>query len=237
MGSDGFILLCSSNKAHFRIRIFNPDGGETPFCGNGARCAAKFAFMKVIAGHRMTIETQAGVISAEVLPDGGASVEVPGDREEPRRLSIALEGRSIPGLLVHTGVPHFVVIVKDIESIPVQKLGRMMRNAPEFGAEGANIDFVSMVSGEPFPMRTYERGLERESLACGTGATAVAWVLYKLGRADRSVTLGMRSRKELHVAIAAPTSPPPLFRLAGEARVVYRGTLSGSSMEEALRCS
>ena len=234
VGADGLILIENSNRARFRIRIFNSDGTQTRMCGNGARCAARFAFLKVIAGRQMTMETPSGVLEAEILPNGAVRVEIPGLAENPRRLEITGGGRRIPCLLTHTGVPHAVVFVKDVEKVPVASLGALLRRAPELGAEGANVDFVSVEDGPPFPLRTFERGVEGETLACGTGVTAAAWVLRHLGRAGDRVEMRVRSGQVLAVEIDPSRVGKPLFRLTGEARVVYRGYLSQESLLEAL---
>ncbi len=233
VGADGLILLEGSGKAHFRIRIFNRDGTPADMCGNGARCAARFAFLKVIAGRQMNIEAPAGVFSARVLPDSRVEVEVPGVTEEPVPVSLVVQGRTLTGLLARAGVPHLVVFVRDVESVPVATLGAALRSAPELGPDGANVNFVSTLGGEPFPMRTFERGVEAETLACGTGAVAVAWALHRRGLAGSRVRLGVRSGQELAVEIAGT---PPAFRLMGEARVVFRGVLLQESIEEALKC-
>jgi diaminopimelate epimerase len=233
VGADGLILLEGSGKAHFRIRIFNRDGTHAAMCGNGARCAARYAFLKVIAGRQMNIEAPAGVFSARVLPDSRVEVEIPGATGEPEPISLEIQGRTLTGLLAHTGVPHLVVFVRDAASVPVASLGAALRSAPELGPEGANVDFVSTLGGEPFPMRTYERGVEAETLACGTGAAAVAWVLHRRGLGGPKIRLAVRSGRELTVEIAEHSTA---FRLTGEARVVFRGVLLQESIEEALRC-
>ncbi len=236
IGADGLILVETSNRASLRMRVFNADGSESDMCGNGARCAARFALLKVIAGRRMTIETPAGIVDAELLPDNVVQVQIPGRADPPRRVSVTIRGRSVPALLADTGVPHLVVLVRDLEGVPVSTLGRALRNAPEVGPGGANVDFVSVGDGEPFPMRTYERGVEDETLACGTGATATAWVLHHLGYAGATVSLRMRSGKDLQVTISTGNPGAFPFKLRGEARVVFRGFLSEESLQEALEC-
>lgn len=235
VGADGLILLSNSNRASVRLRIFNSDGRETPMCGNGARCAARFAFLKVMAGRRLTLETGAGVLAAAILPDGRVEVEVPGRATPPQKLLLSAQGRSVPAYLTHTGVPHAVVFVKDPDAVPVREMGAALRRAPELGPEGANVNFVGADDLGPVRVRTYERGVEAETLACGTGATAVAWVLHSLGRARETVRLLPRSGKVLEVDLAPPGAGHP-FRLRGEARLVYRGTLSEEAIEEAAAC-
>lgn len=236
VGADGLLLIEHSKKAHFKLRIFNSDGSESPMCGNGARCAARYAFMKVIAGRSMSIEVGAGVISAEILPDSRVRVEVPGAQEAPARLAVRLGNRTLPAYLTDAGVPHLVVFVKDVDSVPVSSLGAALRHAPEAGQDGANVDFVTIPPTPPFPMRTFERGVEAETLACGTGATAVAWTLFKLGLSGPDVRLLTASGEELLVEIRDDGSPSPSFHLTGGARLVCRGFLPQEAIQEALRC-
>jgi diaminopimelate epimerase len=234
VGADGFILVENSNRAQLRLRIFNRDGTQTPMCGNGARCAARYAFLRVMAGKQMTMETPSGVLDAEILSDGRVRIEVPGLAVQPRRVSLAVRGRRISGLFTDTGVPHLVVFVKDVGRVPVQELGRILRTSEELGPDGANVNFVEPGHGEPIDIRTFERGVEAETLACGTGATAVAWVLHWLGKTGTRVRLMPRSGKELIVDIDLQAGSGHLFRLTGEARVVCRGFLSEESIQEAL---
>ncbi len=234
VGADGLVLLETSTKAHLRLRLFNPDGSETPFCGNGARCAARYAFLKVAAGRSMSLETGAGVVSARVLPDGRVEVEVPLPPEEPVPVEVSLPQGRVPALRVTAGVPHLVVFVRDVSAVPVASLGATLRRAPEGGPDGANVDFVSVGGGPPYPLRTFERGVEGETLACGTGAVAVAYALRSRKVVSGPVSLLPRSGKVLEVSF--PPGLSPFCKLTGEARPVYRGFLSTESLEEALRC-
>ena len=237
VGADGLILVEGSAKASIGIRIFNSDGSPSDMCGNGARCAARFALLKVITGRRLTIETRAGVLDAEVLGDGAVRVDIPGGADEPERVDIPLGDRTVPAFLTSTGVPHLVVFVKDAARVPVLQLGTALRRSPEAGPDGANVNFVAVGGGEPFPVRTFERGVEGETLACGTGVAAVAWVLHRRGLAGSDVALSTRSGKVLRVSIAAGGATGPKFRLTGEARLAYRGFLSRESLQEAIECS
>lgn len=236
VGADGLILVENSKRARFRMRIFNPDGGEAAMCGNGGRCAARFAFMKVIAGRQMTLETQAGVLGADVLLDGRVRLEVPVRLSVPEAVRLDLDGRPVGGYLVDTGVPHLVVFVKDIEKTPVEILGRTLRYHPDLGASGANVDFVGPAgAGGVIPMRTYERGVEGETLACGTGAAAVGWLLHHVGERPQAVRLGVRSGGVLEVEVHSDRGSAPIA-ITGEATLIYEGKLSEEAIEEALRC-
>jgi diaminopimelate epimerase len=226
----------NSKRARFRMRIFNPDGGEAPMCGNGGRCAARFAFLKVIAGRQMTIEATAGVLSAEVLLDGRVRLEMPMRLSAPEPVSLDLDGRPVGGYLVDSGVPHLVVFVRDIEKTPVEALGRRLRFHPALGAGGANVDFVGPAdAGGVIPVRTFERGVEAETLACGTGAAAVGWILHHVGDRPDSVRLGVRSGRVLEVEVHTDRGSAPVA-ITGEAALVYQGTLSQEAIEEALLC-
>jgi diaminopimelate epimerase len=163
-------------------------------------------------------------------------MEIPGTTEAPRRLDILVQGRTLPAFLTDAGVPHLVVFVKDVDLVPVQSLGAALRHAPEVGPDGANVNFVSPSPAPPFRMRTFERGTESETLACGTGATAVAWTLYKLGLSGLKVDLLTRSLRGLTVELQDSPGPGPRFFLTGEARFVYRGYLSQEAIQEASQC-
>jgi diaminopimelate epimerase len=239
VGADGVILIEHSKKAHLKLRIFNADGSESLMCGNGARCAARYALLKVIAGRQMTIEAGPDVLNAEILAGDLVRIEIPGGAQLPRRVDVLVNGRSLPAFVTHTGVPHAVIFVKDrqaLEALPVNSLGAALRRAPEFGAAGANINFVALSPAPPFSIRTFECGVEGETLACGTGVTAAAWVLRHLGRAGDNIRLLARSGHELAVEVLGRPSPAPQFTLAGEVRLVYRATLSLEALQEALRC-
>jgi diaminopimelate epimerase len=238
VGADGLILLENSKKAHFKIRIFNSDGSESPMCGNGARCAARYALLKVIAGRSMTIEAGPDVIAAEVLADLSVRVEIPGEPEPPKRLDVSVDGRALPAFLTTTGVPHLVIFVRDqaaLDALPLAALGPRLRHAPEAGPQGANVDFVALSPAPPFSIRTFERGVEAETLACGTGVTAGAWVMKHAGVSGDSTTFRTRSGRDLTVDILEGQASMSRFALTGDASLVFRGTLSEEALREALR--
>ena len=236
IGADGLILLENSKRARFRMRHFNPDGGESPMCGNGARCAARFAFLKVIVGRQMTIETSSGVLEAEILADHQVRVEIPTKFTTPKYIKLEIEGRQIPCYLLDTGVPHLTVFVKDIERAPVETLGKRLRSHPHLGEGGANVNFVTpSPEGDSYPMRTFERGVERETLACGTGAAAVALVLSQMGERFSEIRLKMRSGRPLCVEFRPRRQTPAIF-LTGDATYIYQGKISQEALEEALTC-
>ncbi|PIU40639.1 MAG: diaminopimelate epimerase, partial [Candidatus Omnitrophica bacterium CG07_land_8_20_14_0_80_50_8] len=156
-------------------RIMNPDGSEAPMCGNGVRCLAKFAADRGIARHRLSIETLAGMIYADVKGE-----RVKARMVEPTDLKLNFEirvrGRKERLNFVNTGVPHAVKMVDFVSRCDVDGLGAAIRRHPYFAPHGANVDFVSLRKDGALDVRTYERGVEGETLACGTGSTAAALV-------------------------------------------------------------
>jgi len=224
VGADGVIVLERSPRAHLRARFFNPDGGTT-FCGNGARCAARLAYLKGMAPAMMTLETDLMVHRAEVE---GMRVSI--EMREPRGftsgLSLEVGGERIQGSSVDTGVPHFVVFrpIRPEESI--ETLGRALRNHPHFAPEGTNVNFIQEGQGGALDIRTYERGVEGETLACGTGSVAAALAAAASERARSPVTLRTRSGELIRVRFEGDPRRAAGVRLEGDARLVFVGQLS-----------
>jgi len=175
IGSEGVILLQHSDKADFRMRFLNPDGTEVDMCGNGSRCAAAFAHSVGACGKALTMETMCGLLDAQ-LTDKGVCVWMPEPTKKSYGIEIKVGDETVRGDFINTGVPHFVVPVPNISTVNIQELGRAVRLHPAFAPEGTNVDFVSFRAPNRMTMRTYERGVEAESGACGTGAVACAVV-------------------------------------------------------------
>ena len=176
---EGIILIRPAERAgDFRMLFFNPDGTEADMCGNGARCAAAFAReIGAVKGTSMTMETGAGLVDAQILGPGLVKIWVNDPKDRRYDLSVALEdGSAVHGNFVNSGVPHFVVDVDSPATVDVNGLGRRLRLADMFAPVGTNVDFVRYRLPNQAFMRTYERGVEAESGACGTGAVAVAVV-------------------------------------------------------------
>jgi len=176
VGADGFLLLEKSGKADFRMRIYNSDGSEAEMCGNGIRCAGFFAFRRGIAKEKMEVETLAGVIDVTVN-DTLVKANLGKPVGVKLNLTVSLNGRSYSVHSVNTGVPHAVIF----NETDVAGLGPLIRRHQIFGAAGTNADFVGVLSRNKLKVRTFERGVEAETLACGTGAAASAFVSFKLG--------------------------------------------------------
>jgi len=171
IGCEGVILVQQSDKADFRMRFLNPDGTEVELCGNGSRCAAAFAHAIGASGTALTIETMCGLVDAQ-LTKNGACVWMPEPTKKNYGIELKIGDETIRGDFINTGVPHFVVQVPNISTVDVQGLGRAIRLHPAFAPDGTNVDFVTFRAPNRMTMRTYERGVEAESGACGTGAVA-----------------------------------------------------------------
>ncbi|MFA6349611.1 MAG: diaminopimelate epimerase [Candidatus Omnitrophota bacterium] len=185
IGADGLLVLEKAPKIDVRMRIFNADGSEAEMCGNGSRCAALYTALK-LKKHDLDIRTLAGLIRANVRGD---NVKVQLTDPAGLRLDMAVKlGRTLRVNFINTGVPHAVVFVDSVENIDVPFLGRRLRFHKSFAPKGTNVDFVEIVSPAKISVRTYERGVEDETLACGTGVMASALVsALKLGKLGNSV--------------------------------------------------
>ena len=223
VGADGLILIENSDKADFRWGFYNADGSEAEMCGNGGRCAARFAFLNGIAPADMTFETLAGTISAQVKGNRvKLELSLPHGLFLDRALDVA--GDEVVVSFINTGVPHVVVMVDDIETAPVSELGRTLRNHDFFAPDGANVNFVSAGDGRLY-VRTYERGVEDETLACGTGSVAAALVASMKGMAGSPVDVVTRGRETLRVYHRVNRDSGAIAEvfLEGGAVLVYQG--------------
>ncbi len=199
VGADGLLLLENSKKADFRMRIFNSDGSEAEMCGNGLRCILRFASVRGIAGKKnMRVEIGAGVLEGEV--NGRtvkAQLSVAG--KPATGLKIPLESGEITGHFINTGVPHTVIVTDALQNIRVNELGPLIRNHRMFHPKGTNVDWIEIKSRRSISIRTYERGVEGETLSCGTGSVAGAIISFLLDKTDPPVKVTARSGEILTV--------------------------------------
>ncbi len=203
IGADGLILIMPSKTADFRMRIFNADGSEAEMCGNGLR-----AFSKYVYDHGMTkketfqVETGAGILTVELFPKKGKAERIRVNMGEPRlrRLEIPMAGDDAEKVVLETinvggthfditavsmGNPHVVIYVEDVKNFPVEKYGRMIENHELFPRR-TNVEFIEIVSPNEVIQRTWERG-SGETLACGTGASAVTVAGVLTGKSERKL--------------------------------------------------
>ncbi|MDD4900324.1 MAG: diaminopimelate epimerase, partial [Candidatus Omnitrophica bacterium] len=182
VGADGLLVLEKAKAAAIKMRIFNADGSEAEMCGNGARCAALFACHKITLSksHWLKIETKAGILEANVE---GAAVKI--KLTEPKDIKldipITVNKRVLRLNFINTGVPHAVIFTQGLDEIKITDLGRFIRYHRQFAPKGTNVDFVEVLGNNSLKIRTYERGVEDETLACGTGSVASALIFALKG--------------------------------------------------------
>ena len=225
-GVDGLILVYPANGSGVRVRFFNPDGSEFSTCGNGTRCAARFAAERgLVREGPFTILTSAGPIEARVDADR-VSLEylLPVGRRGP----FPVDGPwgSVDGWLIHFGVPHFVVPVEEMPEGPIEPVCAPLRRDPRLGPEGANVNLIAMRDARHGRIRTFERGVEGETLACGSGSMASVISVWSTGHADRTVDLDVQGDDTLTIELV----DPPVFDgtqirvlLSGPAVPVFEG--------------
>lgn len=224
-GADGVIFLERGMEEHvLRMRIFNSDGSEPEMCGNGARCFAAYAHRQgFVEGGNLVFETGAGTVSAAVIKDEEVRLKM----SEPSGLKLGIKLNAGGGECVlnsiNTGVPHAVIFTDDLEKADVAGLGREIREHDSFKPAGTNVNFVKVLSDKAIQVRTYERGVEAETLACGTGAAAAALISHVLGKVSPPVNV-RTSGGELKLAFK-PGKEPSEVHLQGDARVVYDGVM------------
>jgi diaminopimelate epimerase len=215
VGADGLVLVEKTPDGIY-MHYYNSDGSRAAFCGNGARCLVRFCVEKCIATSPVTFRSDAGVHTGEVTDSGvRLSVEPPSLVGETE---LSIDGHSHAATHVVAGVPHAVLLVDDIEAIDVEGLGREIRNHPVFGEAGANADFVAPGRTGAYAIRTFERGVERETLACGSGCIAAAHAIRGKGLAAGEVKLEVRSGAVLTAEFVDDAA-----YLSGPADIVYEG--------------
>jgi diaminopimelate epimerase len=223
-GADGLILIEDSPTANFRWRFYNADGSEPEMCGNGGRCAARFAVLNGIAPAILAFETLAGTIKAEVkgrrvkLLMAGVGNFILGQ-------NIPLEESTLLGHFLKVGVPHVAVPVTDLEGTPITSWGCAVRFHPLFAPAGTNVNFIRVEGPQTLRIRTYERGVEDETLACGTGAVASALISARLGQVVSPVTVHTRGGEALTVYFTPDGEAFTQVFLEGDALVSYQGEL------------
>ncbi|MCB4203880.1 diaminopimelate epimerase [Deferribacterales bacterium Es71-Z0220] len=222
VGADGIIFIEKSTVADFKWAFFNSDGSVAEMCGNGSRCAARFAYLNNIAGKRMKFETLAGIIEAEIKE--GVNVKVQLTQPFDEKLNFNVDDYKLS--YINTGVPHAVIETDNIESVDIVKSGAFLRYHNHFAPAGTNVDFYEVVNDNTVKMRTYERGVEAETLACGTGAAAVSIIASKNNKLKSPITVITRSGLKLKIYLENEK-----VYLEGEARVIYTGELDREAFE------
>jgi diaminopimelate epimerase len=223
IGADGMIFIEPSNRYDFKWRFFNADGSEAEMCGNGGRCTARFAHLLGIAGKEMIFETLAGPIKAWVE---GPKVKLQLTRPIGLNLeqTIAVGGETIVLDFINTGVPHALIWVEDIEGVDLLSLGPRIRFHEYFGPAGTNVNFVQLKESGMLFVRTYERGVESETLACGTGAVAAAGIAFFKKKVKSPVRVQTRGGEILTVYLEGhPGQNIDQVYLEGKVRLIFQG--------------
>lgn len=238
VGADGLLLIEKSSHADFFLRIINSDGSEAETCGNGFRCAAFFAHKILGFPAKMMFETLAGKISANIVKQfsGQGSCRVCVKMADPHdyRPQVALRGlekelKKLKGFhgtgFVNTGVPHTVLFLDEINQVPVQVLGGVIRYHKEFAPRGTNVNFAKVTGPKKIEIRTYERGVEGETLACGSGSTAAAYIGILRGRVKPPVQVKTKGGEVLVIDLKYTNRGRPELTLEGNAEFVFRGNI------------
>ena len=225
VGADGVLLLENpTNRADFRMRYFNADGGEAEMCGNGARCFARFANKVIGQKAKISFETPAGVISAELKGDlVTLQMTEPTDLRLNIDLPMAAENKTVH--FINSGVPHVVIAVAKIDDADVRCDGAAIRHHKMFSPNGTNVNFIEKRGPNKIAIRTYERGVEDETLACGTGIVASALIFAATENASGPITVLARGGDELQVGFEKTREQFRNITLTGPAEFVFEGTI------------
>jgi len=226
IGADGLLLLLESKTADFQMRIFNADGSEPAMCGNGIRCLVDYVQREKNAADEITIETMHRILRCRKLGD-----QIAVDLGAPS----VLHWPSGSVYVVDTGVPHAVLFVEDLENVDVAVEGKKVRFDPTFGPSGVNVNFAAIDADGRICVRTYERGVESETLACGTGAAAVAYVAATLHNLPSPIPIATRSsfsegRPEFNATISF--SIERSIEMLGHAEKVFEGSIDLEEFEK-----
>jgi diaminopimelate epimerase len=228
-GADGLFLIENDPEVDFRWRFFNADASEAEMCGNGARCAARFAHLVgVVKKSKMAFRTLAGIIKAELLDDGKVKVQLTPPHSLQSDIHVESDAGSFDLDIINTGVPHAVCFMSgsdELKSADIQRWGRSIRFHPKFLPAGVNANFIFVHSANQISIRTYERGVEGETLACGTGCTAAALISAARSRVVSPVEVKTQSGEALIVHFKKDKDEFTEVCLEGEAKVAYEADL------------
>jgi diaminopimelate epimerase len=224
VGADGLVLVENSKKADVKWRFFNADGSEAEMCGNAGRCLGRFAYLKGITGPSLTFETLAGILSAQV---DGKRVKLEMTKPFGLKLdeTILIEGKKQTLSSINTGVPHAVIFLEDFKGVDVVRAGRAIRYHPHFAPAGTNTNFVRVENYSQLSIRTYERGVEDETLACGTGAVASALVAAFKGLVKSPVSIKTWGGEILTVYFEIEAGEIKRVFFEGDVHIVYEAEM------------
>lgn len=230
VGADGILLVEPSEDVDFRMRYFNADGGEVETCGNGARCISKFAYLNGIVSEHMRFLTNAGIYESEIV-DNNVKVRMSDPEDIRINIPLHLTDDVYQVGFANSGVPHVVFFVDDLEETDVLDLGQQTRFHDDYKPAGTNANFIRIHSSQRIDIRTYERGVEDETLACGTGSIASAIVSAALGKVKSPVSVKTASGVILKIHFDLKDDQPTNVYLEGDARVIFAGELTSEAWD------
>lgn len=225
IGADGILLLENSRKADFKMRIINSDGSEAEACGNGFRCIALFAKKILNYPNQFEFESLSGIIQASIRPNGRVRARLVNPKDYRANGDIEVLKHRLHYAFINTGVPHVVIFVQGLPKIDVDNIGRAIRQHAVFRPKGTNVNFVEVKSRSEIHVRTYERGVEAETQACGTGSTASAIVSALAGYVKPPVQVVTKSGECLGVDFKREKGRVTDVFLEGTVALVYEGKL------------
>lgn len=224
VGGDGLLLLETSGKADLKMRILNADGSEAEACGNGFRCVALLANERLGLSRKQRFETLSGMVECEVRQNR-IRVRLGDPADFKDRETIDVCGRELHYYFLRVGVPHVVIFVEGLAKVPVLEVGKAIRSHGRFQPAGTNVNFVELRGPQSVQVRTYERGVEGETLACGTGAAASAIVSVRTGYVQSPVKVKTQGGEVLKVDFTKKGEKIQEVYLEGEARLVFEGKM------------
>jgi len=224
IGADGLILLQRSSSADFKMRIFNSDGGEPGMCGNGLRCLIHFLKRLKIDKETCHIEVTGRIYFCR-FQDEKIKICLGSPKILYWDLAIAIENEPLRLFVLDTGVPHAVVFTEDLEKIDLMQIGRKLRFHPKLAPEGANVDFAKILPSKEIRMRTYERGVEGETLMCGTGAAAVAFAAFQIYRLSSPIKIQAPQNEHLEFIVTPIQKGEHEIEMTGPAAIVFTGEI------------
>jgi diaminopimelate epimerase len=227
IGADGLLVVePASRGADFRMRYYNADGNEAEMCGNGARCFARFTQRFENKTDKISFETISGIIRASFSNSGEVCVAMSDPHSHRPPANLEINGRTLEVYFINTGVPHAVVFVGDLDTIDVRRDGAALRYHPDFAPKGANANFVQVLAASSVAIRTYERGVEDETLACGTGVCAAALLQHLRAGSAPPISVTVRGGDLLRVGFERSGDKLGHVTLTGPADFVFEGAIS-----------
>lgn len=232
IGCEGVILVQNSSVADFKMVFFNPDGTEADMCGNGARCVAAFVReIGMVTSSSMTFETRAGLVDAEIVSPASVKVWMTEPTQRRYGLNLSVADATVAADFVKVAVPHLIVPCSSVARQDVERLGRDLRLLDVFAPEGTNVDFVQYLPPHKILIRTYERGVEAESGACGTGAVAAAVVGVETQGMSLPIHVRTIQGYDLTVDGDWRRAKGTGFTLTGPVKKVYEGEIDLDSLD------